>query len=320
MAQSFDFIINRRAGTVMKDGEGNVASNLRQAFRENAGRMHMVEGGEIASTVRTWLETADTVQQSLMIGGGDGTLLTAAAEALNTDVALGLLPLGTQNFLSRDMGFSSDYREAARQYADSSIRSVDVGMVNGHPFLKGLLFDDQCVRFFEAREDIREQRPVEALKKIFDTASGLLLHPPMSVHVDAPGQQGYPRIVAGRVFGVTTNALAPRSNERMPLFTPAFDLVGNTFATARESQGELALYAFRAGMRSIEILPAMWNGTWDQHPAVKNQKATHFTLMPARAEQGQTVSIILDGEIKQTQLPLDVKILPGALRLYQRTP
>ena len=317
MSQTFDFIINRRAGTVMAAGEDRVVSDLQAAFKEKAGQVHLIEGGEIAPMVKTWLQTANTAHRSLIIGGGDGSLLTAAAEVINTDVALGLLPLGTQNFLARNMGFSSDYREAAHQYTNSTPRPVDVGMVNGQYFLYGLLFDDNCVRFFEAREDMRAQRPFDALKKAFDSVSGLLLHPQMHVRIEVPGHTRY---ISGRVFGVTNNPLAPRSTLRLPLFAPALDVVGNIFAKSPEGQGKLAFYALRAGFRGIEIVPSIVEGTWNNHPQITTFESPRFKLKPVGIADGEETSIILDGEIKQTTLPLEVSILPGALRLYQNMP
>ncbi len=317
MTHTFDFIINRTAGTVMKVGESRVIADLREAFGGKAGKTYMVEGGEIAPTVKTWLRTADIQYQSLIIGGGDGTLLTAAAEVMGTDVTLGLLPLGTQNFLARDMGFSSDYKEAAYQYANSRPRSVDVGMVNGHPFLYGLLFDQNCVRFFEAREHMRAQQPLDALTKAFDAAAGFIFHPQLSVSIEDAGQT---HRVEGRIFGVTTNALAPRSTMGLPLFAPALDVAGKIFARKGENQGKLAFYAFRAGLRGIEIVPSILEGTWNKHSHVTTLESAGFVLRPAGAKDGQYIRIILDGEIKQTKLPLDVKILQGVLRLYRYSP
>lgn len=317
MSQIFDFIINRRAGTVMAESETRVISNLRAAFGYKTGQFHLVEGGEIASTVKTWLQTQNTIHRSLIIGGGDGTLLTAAAEVIQTDIALGLLPLGTQNFLARDMGFSNDYREAAHQCANSSIRNVDVGIVNGQPFLYGLLFDRNSVQFFEAREDLRTQRTLDALKKVFDATAGILFHQKMSVHVKSADQA---QNFHGRVFGVTANPLAPRSTIGMPLFAPALDVAGKIFARKGESQEKLAFYAFRAGLCGIEIVPSILEGTWNKHSHIATFEAPSFVLKPGDAQDGQDIRIILDGEIKQTTLPLDVKILPGALRLYQYRP
>ena len=119
----FDFIINRRAGTVLKAGEDRVVADLRVAFGARAGDFHLIEGGEIAATVRQWAAEHAGDGRSLVVGGGDGTILSAASEILGSDITLGVLPLGTQNFIARELGFSADYRQRRRNTRPAPRRS-----------------------------------------------------------------------------------------------------------------------------------------------------------------------------------------------------
>ena len=67
--------------------------------------------------------------------GGVGTVYKARDRYLGRDVALGIVPLGTANLLARDLGMPTDPARAADALADTEVRRIDVGRVNGEPFL-----------------------------------------------------------------------------------------------------------------------------------------------------------------------------------------
>jgi len=67
---------------------------------------------------------------SLVIAaGGDGTIEEVAAALVGTDVALGILPLGTMNNIARVLGIPLDLANAATVLAMGVIRHIDVGHV-----------------------------------------------------------------------------------------------------------------------------------------------------------------------------------------------
>jgi diacylglycerol kinase (ATP) len=74
---------------------------------------------------------ADTV----VVGGGDGTLAAAAGVLAGSTAALGVLPLGTANDFARTLGLPSDLRAAARAVASGARREVDVGRIGDRVFL-----------------------------------------------------------------------------------------------------------------------------------------------------------------------------------------
>jgi YegS/Rv2252/BmrU family lipid kinase len=70
----------------------------------------------------------------LVLGGGDGTMHTAAPALIETGVTLGILPLGTANDLARSLGIPPDPVDAARVLLEGERRQIDLGEVNGRPF------------------------------------------------------------------------------------------------------------------------------------------------------------------------------------------
>lgn len=67
--------------------------------------------------------------------GGDGTLRETAVGLLGTPVALGVLPAGTVNVLSRALGLPRHALEAARVLPRCAPQEIDVGLVGTEPFL-----------------------------------------------------------------------------------------------------------------------------------------------------------------------------------------
>lgn len=74
----------------------------------------------------------------IVLAGGDGTLNRALADVIDAGVPVGVLPLGTANDFARSLALPDDPVEAAQVIVEGHTRSVDVGMVNGHPFLNAV--------------------------------------------------------------------------------------------------------------------------------------------------------------------------------------
>lgn len=71
----------------------------------------------------------------VVVGGGDGTLGAVAGALVDTDAALGVIPLGTGNQFARDLGISSNVTSAAAVIAGGREERVDVGAIGGRCFL-----------------------------------------------------------------------------------------------------------------------------------------------------------------------------------------
>jgi diacylglycerol kinase (ATP) len=66
--------------------------------------------------------------------GGDGTVALVATELLESETALGVLPLGSVMNICRMLGIPRDVEEAAKILAAGNTRRVDVGFTGGRPF------------------------------------------------------------------------------------------------------------------------------------------------------------------------------------------
>ncbi|MDA8229977.1 MAG: lipid kinase MamU [Magnetospirillum sp.] len=71
---------------------------------------------------------------AVLVGGGDGSVLSAILAGLGIRVPLGVIPLGTLNLFARDLGLPPDPVEAARRLAGAAACRIDLAEVNGTPF------------------------------------------------------------------------------------------------------------------------------------------------------------------------------------------
>ena len=85
---------------------------------------------DLADIIRRTANSVDLV----VLGGGDGTLSSAAPALMETGLPLGILPLGTANDLARTLGIPPDLAGAAQVIVEARLRRIDLGEVNGKPF------------------------------------------------------------------------------------------------------------------------------------------------------------------------------------------
>jgi YegS/Rv2252/BmrU family lipid kinase len=85
---------------------------------------------DFCDVIRRYQHQVDLV----IIGGGDGTLNAAVDTLVETNLPLGILPLGTANDLARTLKIPNSLPEASKVIANGKIRRIDLGEVNGKYF------------------------------------------------------------------------------------------------------------------------------------------------------------------------------------------
>lgn len=84
----------------------------------------------LSELVRRYQNQVDLV----IIGGGDGTLNAAVDALVETQLPLGILPLGTANDLARTLEIPTSLPDACDIIAKGQVRRIDLGWVNGKHF------------------------------------------------------------------------------------------------------------------------------------------------------------------------------------------
>jgi len=118
-------ILNRRKAGAREVEQALAAAGI-------AGSVALADGSEVASQVRKAVKQG---ARRVIVGGGDGTVNSAAGALAGSKVGLGILPLGTLNHFARDLGIPFDLDQAAAAIASGKERRVDIAEVNGHPFV-----------------------------------------------------------------------------------------------------------------------------------------------------------------------------------------
>lgn len=70
----------------------------------------------------------------IIVGGGDGTVRTAASRLAYKEVALGYIPLGTTNNFARDLNIPFDIKGAIEVIAHGKVSTIDLGKANNDYF------------------------------------------------------------------------------------------------------------------------------------------------------------------------------------------
>jgi undecaprenyl-diphosphatase len=128
---SLGLVVNREAGS---GPLGPDASDLTERL-PGARVLEIDGGGELEAA----LAGAIDGRRVLGVLGGDGTATVAAAFAVEHERPLLLLPGGTLNHLARDLRLESA-EQALDAFSRGEVVEVDVGTIDGRPFLNAVSF------------------------------------------------------------------------------------------------------------------------------------------------------------------------------------
>jgi len=96
------------------------------------------------------LEKADVV----VACGGDGTINEVATCLIGTNIALGIVPMGSGNGLASNLKIPKTRRKALEIIRDKHYELIDVGSINGRYFFSntGVGFDARLIKNYESSE------------------------------------------------------------------------------------------------------------------------------------------------------------------------
>ena len=111
--------------------------------------INMTEGKGHAKQITS--EAVDQGCDIVVAIGGDGTINEIVSSLINTDVWLGIVPIGSGNGLARGLGIPISIRRAIKLITVGNVRIIDVGKVNENFFVttSGFGFDAMIGKRFE---------------------------------------------------------------------------------------------------------------------------------------------------------------------------
>lgn len=134
------FISNPVAGASRGSRDWGWATALLRAKGDQVGEFVTgAQGDAYRAACRAIQEGCDRI----VVAGGDGTINEVLQAIATKDIALGIIPAGTTNVLSSELGISNDYQEALSLILDGDTRQIDLGTANGRYFsmMTGVGFD-----------------------------------------------------------------------------------------------------------------------------------------------------------------------------------
>jgi YegS/Rv2252/BmrU family lipid kinase len=196
-----DLIVNPRAG--------RRPPNLVRALREAGGalgeaRVHPTtaagEARRLASRV------VEEGSQLVVAAGGDGTANEVASALVGGPTPLAILPTGSGNGLARVLEIPREPAEALRALRGGTIRAMDVGLLNGEPFLNvaGIGLDAEVGIAFQARGNGARPRGLPAYFELAFKGIATSTARGYALETDAGRIEGRALIVAftnGRQYG-----------------------------------------------------------------------------------------------------------------------
>ena len=296
MARPIEVIINSGSGSVL--GE-ETATSLRARFIAHGipANVHLAAtGGEIERLARHAVEDADTI----VAGGGDGTISTVAQQVAKAGKTLGVLPLGTLNNFSKDLEIPQTIAEAVRTIAAGEVRTIDLAEVNGRIFINNSsigLYPKIVLRRVEQQRLGRGK-----WNAAFWAALQMFrLSPFLKVRIE----------LNGRSFLRKTPFVFVGNNEyEMDLYN-----IGRRVAL---DDGELSVYFLHRGGRwgvTLLLFHTLFGGLrqWKDFEEVSTNEVTIQT-------RRKKLDVAFDGEVQRMATPLHYRILPKALRVIVPSP
>lgn len=238
---------------------------------------------------------------AVIVAGGDGTVNEAVNGLVGTQTALGVLPVGTGNLWARQMRISVNtitnplrHHEVADNLTKATVRSIDVGRVNGQYFLcwAGIGLDAQVTTEMEPRP--RHAKHLGTLSYIIAA---------VMVARDFKGVRSRIYLDGHVVRGRTILILVSNIQQYGGLL--------HVSQQARIDDGLLDVFVFKGLGFSYTLrhLMTMLSRRCLQDPRIVHRQARHIKVLTEWA-----VPVQVDGDTIGTT-PLTLSVAPRALRV-----
>lgn len=244
---------------------------------------------ELGMVIREYQNQIDFV----IVGGGDGTLNAVVDSLVETNLPLGILPLGTANDLARTLNLPLTMKEACDVIGAGKMKSIDLGWVNGKYFFN--------VASMGLSVDITEK-----LSRGIKRRWGIFAYGITALQVIGSTRPFRATIkVNGETFSVKTVQIAIGNGR----------YYGGGMAIAKDA----AIDDQRLDLYSIElkhwwqIFPLIWHLPQGRHHQLDWVKSMEGKAIEVYTNK--SFNINTDGEIT-TITPAKFKVIPHALQVF----
>jgi diacylglycerol kinase family enzyme len=294
---------------VLNAGSGRTDTDLRCATIRDvlgaAGRACEIEVVEDASLLedaaRRMAGRAVRDGAVLVAAGGDGTLNTVAHAAVTHGCVFGVLPQGTFNYFGRTHGIPEDLADAVRALLRSRVRPVQIGMLNGRPFLVNASAGMYPQLLEERERDKRQYGRSRVVALLSALKTALRGHRTLRIDLELDGTRR--RLRTPTLFV---------GNNRLQM-----EQVGMHPLDGALEAGRLVAIAPRPVGR-LRMLALLLRGALGRLGEAEDVDAFAFRRMTVRASLlsgRRRLKIATDGEVCRMALPLRFEAVEGRLAL-----
>ena len=292
MEKRIEVILNSKAGSAAAD---DLAENVAGLFHDRGldPTIHRLQGAEIGKTA---VDAAKGDAEIVVAGGGDGTICGVATQVAKTDKVLGVLPLGTLNHFSKDLGVPQNLPDAVEAIAHGQEVAVDLGSINGEIFV-----NNSSIGLYPHIVKQRESQQHRLGRGKWHAAFRATMH----------------TLRMAPVIEVRTVVDGREIVERTP-----FVFIGNNVyemnmyhigTRKKMDEGNLFVYALTEGSQRhfFRFMAKTITGRAKRKEDFRGGTIDSITLSTRRKK----IAVARDGEVGYMNTPLEYKILPGALRV-----
>ncbi len=293
----FAVILNRGAGTLKGLNEEQTVDQIRTAFEvgEKTVSVLVTDGPGTGNAIAEHLKNADV--DAIVVGGGDGTASTSAAQLQGSKIALGVLPLGTMNLFARALGVPLSLSEALAALASATTKAVDVGIIANRVFIHQASFGLHP-DLIKTREHMSYH---SRLGKMFASFRAYVrtLRRPKLMRLDVQ-----------------------LDDEKLTIRTPAIVISNNLYGERilpyadKMDDGVLGFYicTSRSWQDLLRLTADAVLGNWSNSSFVECRSAQKIAIMSTRRRSKRLMASI-DGELVPLAGRIDAHVLPRALKV-----
>lgn len=223
--------------------------------------------------------------------GGDGFIGAVAAEVAEANGTLGAIPAGRGNDFARVMKIPTDVDDACRLIARGCVKTIDMGEVNGHPFL-GIASTgfDSYANYYANRAKLVRGR----LAYAYGGIKALVKWKPATFKIETDGD-------SWEMVGYTVACANSKAYGGGMYIAPNADL--------QDGLLDLVTISTVPKLRFARNLPKVFSGKHVDLETVNVRRARAVSISADRE-----LSVYADGD-EVTSLPAIVKTLPAVLNV-----
>ncbi len=229
----------------------------------------------------------------VLVVGGDGTVSTIGRELIGSGVALGAIPAGSGNGFARHFDIPLAVEKAVNALAQGSIMDIDVGVVDGVPFLVTF-----SMAWEAAITEAFEKSPVRGfLPYIFAGMQEFFEYEPQDLEVVLDGQEV--QFFKAPMLCTVANLSQYGGGAQIA-----------PHARANDGYLELVVALQQDIAKLIANVGRLFDGTLQTLPEVHSFRFKELTVRRASA-----TPIQIDGELVEAGKDVHVTVMPGRLKV-----